>query len=164
MRHGTLAAVALGSIALAGAAAYLRDPPWLVDVSSGFGRWHRDPGGRAYRWTGGHASFFVPAEARVVRIPLRRSGPEGDPVIVRIDLDDRPASLVALRDASWRDVAVRLPPGAGRGRRAVRVDLRASRTFGPRSLGIQVGRIRIDGEPGDRPPATAAPPSRTPGR
>lgn len=142
MRRRTLAATAVGSIVVAAAAAaYLRDPPWLVDVSSGFSRSRDGRQGRRYRWIGGRASFFVPAGARVVHVPLRAPHGGDEAVVVRIDLDDRPAALVALRDTSWTEATVVVPPAAGRGRRVVRVDLHVDRTWGPLSRGVQVGDV-----------------------
>ncbi len=57
-----LALVCLVLAGIAGALAYLRDPPWLDHMESGFRRWETAADGTRYRWTAGHASFFVPAE------------------------------------------------------------------------------------------------------
>ena len=54
-----------------GALWYLRDPPWLIEQTTGFVRpWERGADGADLRWCGGHASFFVPADAGDVRIPV----------------------------------------------------------------------------------------------
>ena len=78
---------------LVAALAYLRDPPWLAGLESGFRRWETGADGTRYRWTGGHASFFVPATARAIVIPTRTTFDEpGDPpVLVSIAIDDRAA-------------------------------------------------------------------------
>lgn len=126
--------------------AYLRDPPWLIDVTSGFGALERDRGGRFFRWIGGRASFFVPAGARQVQIPVRALFLTSDrrPFLVRIDVNDRPVKRIALEDEGWREVAVQIPAGADRGRRVVRIDLHVDHTWSERSLGVQVGQIATD--------------------
>ena len=54
-------------------AAYLRDPPWLGQITSGLRTWETDRRhGERFRWTTGRASFFVPREARVMTLPLPR--------------------------------------------------------------------------------------------
>ena len=110
------------------ALAYLRDPPWLISVSSGLRPWQMDASGRRYRWMGGHASFFVPADARLIAIPLRTSFDRaGDPpIIVSITIDDRPAERIILTDPQWQLSTIRLPPKGSR--RVRRVDMRVDRT------------------------------------
>jgi hypothetical protein len=145
VRRRTLAAAAVGSIVIAvTAAAYLRDPPWLIGVSSGFARSRDGRHGRPYRWIGGRASFFVAANARLVHVPLRTPHGSDEPVVVRIDLNDRPTAMVALRDASWTEATVAVPPAAAGGRRVVRVDLHVDRTWGPLSQGVQVGDVSVE--------------------
>jgi hypothetical protein len=105
----------LVTLALAGAAlAYLRDPPWLLATASGLRGWGTDRDGTRYRWTGGHASFFVPA------------------------IDDRPADRVVLADDSWRRLVVRLPPQGTR--RVRRIDILLDRTRDG-NRGVQLGEI-----------------------
>jgi hypothetical protein len=108
--------------------AYLRDPPWLISVTSGLRPPQMDSSGRRYRWMGGHASLFVPSDARLVSIPLRTTfDTPGDlPITVTIAIDDRPVDRVVLTDPQWRLSTVRLPaPGS---RRVRRVDIRVDRT------------------------------------
>ena len=62
---------------LVSALTYLRDPPWLAHVTSGIGNWQTDSDGTRYRWTTGHASFFVPSSADVVTLRMR--APKRDP-------------------------------------------------------------------------------------
>lgn len=138
-----IAALALCLVIAGALLAYLRDPPWLINVSSGFGAVEHDRSGRTFRWTGGRASFFVPAGASLVRLPLRALFLTGDrrPFVVRIDVNDRPASLISLDDERWREAEVRIAPTAARGRRVVRIDLHVDRTWSERSLGVQVGEV-----------------------
>ena len=133
------------AVAVGAALAYLRDPAWLIELSSGFGHWQQD-GDTPFRWTKGRASFFVPAETKLVRVPLRaRFRTMGDPpVLVRIDVDDAAASLVALGDERWTQAVVRMVPSRRRPRHVVRLDLHVSRTWGDRGLGVQVGVVTIE--------------------
>jgi len=129
--------------------AYLRDPPWLGSVSSGFGPWEysrRDD--RWYRWMGGRASFFVPSASRLVRIPLHAAllqNGDNRAFIVTITVNDRPAATVVLPDERWRTTEVRLNDPALRVRRHVRIDLRVNQTWTERSLGVQVGAVTTVG-------------------
>jgi len=50
-----------GVVVLLGMLGYLRDPAWLIGIESGFRPWERGADGTRSRWTGGHASFFVPS-------------------------------------------------------------------------------------------------------
>ena len=125
--RGRLAVVTCAA-ALVGALAYLRDPPWLISVTSGMRAPQIDVTGHRYRWMGGHASFFVPADARLVSIPLRTTfdQPADLPITVEIDMDDRPVARVVLADPQWHVSTIRLP---SRGSRHVRrIDIRADRT------------------------------------
>jgi hypothetical protein len=143
VRPGALAAV-VGSLAFVAASAYLRDPPWLIRVTSGFTTRREGQRGRPYRWTGGRASFFVPAKARAIRIPLRSPRGDEEPVVVRVDLDDRPSAIAALRDSAWTECRVAIPSATTHGRGVVRVDLRVSPTWGPLSRGVQVGDVAVE--------------------
>lgn len=124
--------------------AYLRDPPWLGRVTSGFGRWEEDRAGVRFHWMGGRASFFVQADAELLEIPLRALFPasSSEPFIVDIAVDGRQAAQVVLRDERW--VIARLPISSGRkARRFRRIDLRANRTWSIRSLSVQIGEVTI---------------------
>src|SRR5512132_3175462 len=93
---------ALTALVIAAAAcaafAYLRDPPWLISVTSGLRPWEIDISGRRYRWMGGHASLFVPSDARLISIPLRTSfdAPGDAAITVSIAIDDRPVDRIVL--------------------------------------------------------------------
>jgi len=124
------------------AVAYLRDPPWLISLSSGMRGWETDATGARVRWTGGHASFFVPADARVIDLPLRTTfdRPEDWSITVAIAIDDRPADRLVLEDATWHRVTLVMP---ARGTRRVRrIDIRTDRTRDD-NRGVAVGEVGI---------------------
>jgi hypothetical protein len=126
--------------------AYLRDPPWIGAMTSGLGRWEEDPPGTRFRWTQGRASFFVPADAAAITIPLRAvfPGPLGGAVLVDVRADDRWLATIRLpQPDAW--VLTTLPLG-GRAptRRHRRIDLRVNRVVPPFMLGVMVGEVRIE--------------------
>ncbi len=125
-RHLVLT-IALAIVVIA-AAAYLRDPPWLLSSTSGMRSWTTDSSGTRLRWMGGHASFFVPADAHSIEIPLRTTFERSDdvPIGVAISIDDRPADRMLLTDTHWRRVVLTMPPRGSRQTR--RIDLRMDRT------------------------------------
>ena len=128
-------------VSVAGAAWYLRDPPWVAAVTSGMRDWEVDPSGTRFRWTAGHASFFVPSAASEMTVPIRALFPssDGGPVVVRFAVDDRSVATVELIDAAeWSRPVIPLPRQTGR-RRYRRVDVRVSRVVGFYNLGVQVG-------------------------
>lgn len=132
------------ALALAGAA-YLHDPPWAGRVTSGMRDWEEDPPGTRFRWTAGRASFFVPASATEMTLPLRALFPltDGKPVIVAMSVDGRWLTDVELwHPDEWALPTVPLPRSAT-GRRFRRVDLRVSRVVGFYNLGVQVGEARL---------------------
>ena len=129
------------------ALAYLRDPPWAARLTSGLRSWEEDPPGTFFRWTNGRATFFVPATASELTLPLRAvfPGPNGGPTTVDVRSDDRWLATIALSDpAVWE--RPRLPLGrAGGSRRYRRIDLRVNRVVGPYILGVMTGEILVDG-------------------
>jgi hypothetical protein len=132
----------VGAAALAGCLAYLRDPPWILSMTSGLRKWETAADGTRHRWTGGHASLFVPSDAAAVEIPMRTTFDETNawPVAVTVTLDDRPVDRIVLTDPSWRRSRFRLPPPGGR--RARRVDIRVDRVR-DKNYGVALGEIRI---------------------
>src|SRR5215510_9263647 len=92
--------------ALAAALSYLRDPPWLATMTSGFKARSEVANGVRYRWTSGHASFFVPSAASAIAIPLRSPATPRDPlpVAATISIDGRPATRVTLGGEEWTRV------------------------------------------------------------
>jgi hypothetical protein len=131
---------------LVAAAAYLHDPPWVGNMGSGLRPWETDPSGGRFRWTSGHASFFVPSDATTMALPIRAAFPgvDGRPVRVDLRVDDRWLTTVELTDPlEW--VAPRLSlPRHQTHRRERRIDLRVSRTIGERNLGVQLGEIVLE--------------------
>ena len=125
-------------IALAAVLAYLRDPPWLIDVTSGLSAWEIDERGTRYRWTSGHSSFFVPSDSRYIVLTMRavRDTPGDWPIIATVTIDDRPAQQVEFDDEAWRVLKLVLPR---RGSRAVRrIDIKLNRLRGhQRGLQLQ---------------------------
>jgi len=114
------------AVALIAALAYLRDPPWLVDQTTGLRGWEGRPGGPRYRWSGAHASFFVRSDSGTIDLPLSTTFDEKDarPMMVTVTVDDRPAGRVVLTDSSWTRLRIVLPPPGGRSVR--RIDVRTS--------------------------------------
>jgi hypothetical protein len=118
----------------------LRDPAWLLRVASGFSRWETLADGTRYRWTGGHAWFFVESSHSAIVIPLRAtfSSPEDWPIVASVTVDDRSVERLLLSDPEWRRATIRLPPRSSR--RARRIDIRVDR-LRDGTRGIQVGEI-----------------------
>jgi hypothetical protein len=103
--------------------------------------WQLDAEQTKYRWTAGRASFFVPASASEVRIPIRTGrDTDGWSVVVTISIDDRVADRVSLTTNTWHMSQVHLPaPGS---RHLRRIDIHVDRTLDG-SRGAQVGEIVI---------------------
>jgi hypothetical protein len=130
------------SACVVSALVYLREPSWLARVESGFRKWETTPDGKRYRWTNGHASFFVPAGAASIEIPARTTfdTPDDPPVLVSISIDDRLADQFVLRDDTWQTRKLRMPPP---GRRSLRrIDVRIDRVRAG-NLGAQIGDITV---------------------
>jgi len=132
----------LVSVVILGALAYLRDPPWLAAVESGFRSSETSTDGTRYRWTSGHASFFVPDTATAIAVPARTTfDTPGDPsVLVTISIDDRTADEFVLRDDGWHTRTLSMPP-PGR-RRHRRIDVRVDRVRDG-NRGVQLGEITV---------------------
>ena len=128
---------------------YLRDPAWLEGQTTGLREWERTAEGGGHRWSGGHASFFVPSEARQVRIPVATSfdarEPGGDrPMMVAFTIDDVRAARTLLDDTRVHGVVLEMPPPGSR--RVRRIDLRTSVTReGNRGVKVGVVSMTVDG-------------------
>jgi hypothetical protein len=135
---------ALIVVVLAGALIYLREPAWMAGVTSGLSDW-QGPAGARFRWTTGHASFFVPGDAAAITLPLKAmfASPGGGPVTVDVSVNDRWLAAIELRDPSaW--VRTTLPlPRKTTSRRFQRIDLRVSRTVGGLNRGVQLGEVEL---------------------
>jgi hypothetical protein len=132
-------------LALVAALVYLRDPPWLGDVTSGMRPWEENPPGTVFRWTTGRASFFIPGNATWVMLPLRSGfpGPNGGAVTVEVRVDDRYLATITLTDPdAW--VRQELPLGRKTsGRRYRRIDLFVNRIVGWRLYGVMTGPAQV---------------------
>jgi hypothetical protein len=139
VKRPVIVAVAVISLAIA-LLAYLRDPPWLATYASGLRPWQQDAaGGPRYRWSGGHASFFVPSAAEAVVIPVSTEFGRGDsPMVVTFFVDDRPSAQVTLVDEGWQMVTLRLPRKGSR--RVRRIDVRTNVTRDD-NHGVRVGEV-----------------------
>ena len=122
----------------------LHDPRWIVNITSGLRDWEQDAGGARFRWTSGHATFYVPSGAVEMTLPLRAVYPSADgrPVVASISVDDRLLTDVRLDDPQqWIESTVPLPRRST-GRSYRRVDVRVSRVVPEYNRGIQLGEIR----------------------
>jgi hypothetical protein len=133
--------VCLTVIALVATLAYLRDPPWLAGLESGFRGWETGPDGTRYRWTGGHASFFVPAATTAIRIPVKTTFAPGDPPVrLSVAIDDRRVTSLLLEEERWTSQVVMLP--RPQSRRVRRIDVRVDRVRAA-NRGVQIGEIHF---------------------
>src|SRR5262245_53087095 len=128
-------------MALIGVLWYLRDPAWLEDMSSGLRGWEQTEG-RRYRWSGGHASFFVPAGAAAIDIPIATTFTADDsrPMLVSVTVDGLPAGAIFLRDPEWLTIHVPLPPPGTR--RVRRIDVRTNITRED-NHGVKIGEVQV---------------------
>lgn len=142
MNRGRIMATIV-AIALVGASLwYLRDPAWLISYSSGLHPREVAEDGRSFRWTKGHASFFVPADAHRIMLPLR-SLKESDAdwaITAMVTIDDRVADRLTFRDQEWHELSLRLPPRGNR--RVRRIDIKLDRVRS-RLRGVQLGEVQI---------------------
>src|SRR5438477_397234 len=98
------AALVVALAVLVAAAAYLRDPPWIGEVTSGFSAWDVDSQGARFRWTSGRSSFFVPSDATAMTLPLKAGPPdEYPPIAVDVHVDGRLLATLDLPDSRSRD-------------------------------------------------------------
>lgn len=143
MAIGRITPLFAAGILTVGALWYLHDPAWLSSYSSGFHPWEQAEDGRRVRWTKGHASFFVPSDAKRVTLPLRslKDTSSDWPITVTVTIDDRLAERLTMHDEEWRELALRLPPPAGR--RLRRIDLKLD-LVRSRLRGVQLGEIGLD--------------------
>jgi hypothetical protein len=139
--RGTIALVA-AALALVTALAYLRDPPWLISQTSGLHPWEQRAGAPRFRWSGAHASFFVPADAGTFEIPLSTTFDDHDdkPMMVTVAVDGDTAARLVLTDDAWTRVRITLPPAGSR--KVRRIDIRTNVTRDG-NRGVRVGDIQL---------------------
>ena len=125
------------AVAVLAAVAYLRDPPWLLQVTSGLSKWEAGDDGIRYRWTRGRASFFVPADASSAILTMRsvRHLPDDWPITATMTIDDRPVRVIMFHDEEWREVRLRMPPPGSRD--VARIDITLDRARYGRGLQLQ---------------------------
>lgn len=114
----------------------LRDPAWLGGYTRGLFPPGVDESGRTTRWTGGRASFYVPASASRVSIDLAGELETG--VIVSIYVDGQRAARVQVFRA-WQNVTVTASSMRATSRRHRRVDIQVSRTWAYEKFGVRIG-------------------------
>ena len=129
-----LAAAALVVVGLA----WLRDPAWLASYRHGLFPAEVDAEGVTFQWTGGRASFYVPANADTPRIIHMAAHPQF-PTQVSVSIDGRLFDRF-LVGPEWRALTV---PAAGvkGSRRHRRVDVHVAMAWGFHRQGV---RLRFD--------------------
>ena len=144
-RHAPLV-ILLG--ALGCAVWYLRDPAWLIDQSTGLRAPEKAADGTVFRWSEGHASFFVPSDAGTIRIPVSTTfGADGTaPMMVTVFVDDARAGRLLLTDDAWHSMTIPLPPRGSR--RVRRIDIRTS-VVRDDNHGVRVGAVQVGGHARD---------------
>jgi hypothetical protein len=121
---------------------YLRDPAWLAEQTTGVRGWQTSADGKRYRWTGGHASFFVPSDASAVVVPIATTFQPGDdkPMLVTFSVDGKRAVRLLLTTSEWQRVTLPMPaPGS---RKVRRVDVHTSPTR-EGNHGVQLGEVQV---------------------
>ena len=137
--------IAVALAVMAAALWYLRDPAWVATQTTGLRDWQRAADGTRYRWSGGHASFFAPADARQIRIPISTvfdpRMPRGlEPMMVTVTIDDERAARTVLNDAAIQIVTLTMPPKGSR--RVRRIDVRTSLTRDG-NFGVKIGEVTV---------------------
>jgi hypothetical protein len=130
--------------ALAGAAGlwYLRDPAWLAAQTTGLRPWQQAADGTRFRWSGGHASFFVPSDTAAVRVPIATTFDAAgrEPMVVTFTVDGVRAARALLVDEGWQNVTLGMPSGGSR--RVRRIDVRTSVTRED-NHGVRIGALKV---------------------
>ena len=142
LTRGRTLVIVLAAIALAGALAYLRDPPWLINVSSGLAPARMGRDGVRFRPMSGRGSFFVPADAESVTVPVRAPfrSPADWPIAATFFVDDRPVQRIVLADGSWQRVTIALRRPTRRRVRRVEIHADRTRTW---NHGLDIGDIEL---------------------
>jgi hypothetical protein len=140
--RGRVLTAAILIAAACGALWYLRDPAWLITQTTGLRGWERSPDGTRFRWSGGHASFFVPSDEHIVRIPVATTFDVGGsaPMMVTFTIDGSRAGRVLLTDGAWQEVTLSMPPRGSR--RVRRVDVLTSVTRED-NHGVRLGEPKV---------------------
>ncbi len=114
----------------------------LARIRWGFYAAERDVANQSFRWTRGHAAFHIPADSRVISLPVRSVAPFAQHLTVL--LDGAVADRIVLADHDWHVTRYRLPSRQA-GPRFYRVELQVEPTWvpprDPRELGVMVGHV-----------------------
>jgi hypothetical protein len=124
-------------------------PERLDQTSFGFYDWEQD-NGLTYRWTSRRATFFIPAGARELEMPVRSMMTSGhtEPVTFSVAVNGRILDTFPITQGDWRTVSLRLPPRSGDSA-FTRIDVITEPPWTPaatgfsqdvRVLGVQLGR------------------------
>jgi hypothetical protein len=121
---------------------YLHDPPWLAQQTTGLRGWQQDADGTRYRWSGRHASFFVPSDATRITIPVATvfRTPADRPMVVTFSIDDLRGTRALLTNASWAPITLEMPRRGSR--RVRRIDVRTSVTR-EGNYGVMIGEVVV---------------------
>jgi O-antigen ligase len=111
----------------------------MEHMGFGLSLWQSDPDGVRYRYSAGQSTVFLPADARLVSIPLRVVEPHRT-IQVRLRLDGRPADVVVIPADRWYELRLPLPAEASRSRFR-RLDLDVSDAHPPGTSILMVGKV-----------------------
>jgi O-antigen ligase len=148
-RSRLLAAAAVVLVASVPLRARAAQPADLDRVAFGFYDWEND-NGFPYRWTSRRATFFVPAGARELHLPVRSMMILGhlEPVTFTVAVNGRVLDTFPITQGNWETVRLRLPGSASRSG-FTRIDVITDPAWIPavtganqdvRVLGVQLGR------------------------
>jgi O-antigen ligase len=119
----------------------------LENVALGVSGWQRSADGTAFRWAGQHATFYVPANATAIVLPLRPAD-SGDLGEVELRLDGQLANRVRLAEEGWTRVRLVMPRPEGAPRfRRLEVILIGEDPGTQEEVGVpelMIGRLQID--------------------
>jgi O-antigen ligase len=83
---------------------YERKNADLAGVMVGVSGWQLDDSGVRFRWAGERCAIYVPAEAAVIRLPLKAGG--NAPTRVDIRLDGEPAAGIVVPAGDWTEATL----------------------------------------------------------
>ena len=147
MTRSRIVIIVIVAAAVVAALAYLRDPPWVGEMTAGLQPWQVDTDQARFRWTTGRASFYVPSKATQMTLPFRAIEPRSDrPVTIDVSVDGRWLATIDIPDRpkpeSLQFVKTTVPlPRTVTGRRFRRVDLRVHRWLKALHAGVQMGDV-----------------------
>jgi hypothetical protein len=125
----------------------------LTGVAYGVYGWETERDGTRFRWIRQNGTFFIPATAKAVEIPVRALHLDGNPgpTEVTLSIDGRLANALRLEDDRWVRTRILLPSAAPDAR-SRRIDVVVDHTWSVadgsdnRRLGIKVGELGVQVE------------------